>query len=141
MIRLKIDLLKITGAKTFTAKDGTACIAFPLEANNVFITPKGAHNLTLTLMDNKQGRDQYDQDGFCTVDVGKDRRLAGERGPILGNWSDLNRNNPQQGNRNPMGGVDRTASEAMVKRDNGAADGPDDADDIPFNRKPAPFQP
>lgn len=134
MIRLKIDLLKITGAKTFTAKDGTACIAFPLEANNVFIAPKGAHNLTLTLMQNKQGRDQYDQDGFCTVDVGKDRRLAGERGPILGNWSDLNRNNPQQGNRNPMGGTDRTASEAMGKGQtsmHGAADESDE-ESIPF---------
>lgn len=134
MIRLKIDLLKITGAKTFTAKDGAACIAFPLEANNVFITPKGAHNLTLTLMENKQGRDQYDQDGFCTVDVGKDRRLAGERGPILGNWSDLNRNNPQQGNRNPMGGVDRTASEALGKKagERIVEQDDEDCDDVPF---------
>lgn len=48
--------------------------------------------------------------------------------------------------RNPMGGVDRTANEARKQpagqqRDNSATDGPDDSDDIPFNRKPAPFQP
>ena len=127
MIRLKIDLLKITGARTFTAKDGTACIAFPLEANNVYITPKGAHNLTLTLMDNKQGRDQYDQDGFCAVDVGKDRRLAGERGPILGNWKDLDLG----GSGNQRQGRDVPASEAMKKRDNQASE-PDDCDEIPF---------
>lgn len=130
MIRLKIDLLKLTGARTFTAKDGTACIGFPLEANNVFITPKGAHNLTLTLMDNKQGRDQYDQDGFCTVDVGKDRRLAGERGPIIGNWADLNGGQAVT-NRNPMGGVDRTAKEAMGKRQN-TTDDDGELDQIPF---------
>lgn len=135
MIRLKIDLLKITGARTFTARDGTACIGFPLEANNVFITPKGAHNLTLTLMDDKQGRDQYDQDGFCTVDVGKERRLAGERGPIIGNWADLDGGNQRQGRDVP-------ASEARMRsqqRDNSATE-PDDTD-IPFASKAAIFQP
>ena len=129
MIRLKIDLLKITGARTFTAKDGTACIAFPLEANNVYITPKGAHNLTLTLMDNKQGRDQYDQDGFCTVDVGKDRRLAGERGPILGNWADLDRGQRQGPGR------DVSAAEATRRTAPAPAQAtqPDDEEtDIPF---------
>ena len=137
MIRLKIDLTKLTGARTFTAKDGTPCIGFPLEANNVFITPKGAHNLTLTLMDNKQGRDQYDQDGFCTVDVGKDRRLAGERGPIIGNWADLNGGQTVT-NRNPMGGTDRTAAEAMPSRHQQAKQSgyqpqdDDDSDTIPF---------
>ena len=128
MIRLKIDLLKLTGARTFTARDGTACIGFPLEANNVFITPKGAHNLTLTLMDNKQGRDQYDQDGFCTVDVGKDRRLAGERGPIIGNWADLN--------NNQRGGRDIAAKDATYRGNKSApqttADDDEDDTTIPF---------
>ncbi len=129
MIRLKIDLLKLTGARTFTARDGTACIGFPLEANNVFITPKGAHNLTLTLMDNKQGRDQYDQDGFCTVDVGKDRRLAGERGPIIGNWADLNNN--QRGGRDVSAAEARQRS-APQQRDNSATEPDDDDGTIPF---------
>jgi len=138
MIRLKIDLLKITGAKTFTARDGTACIAFPLEANNVFISPKtGSHNLDLTLMRNRDGKDQYGKDGFCTVDVGKDRRLAGERGPILGNWEDLD-----GGNQRP--GRDVSAQEATRKappaRDNSASE-PDDFDNIPFRQKFTPFQP
>ena len=138
MIRLKIDLLKITGAKTFTAKDGTACIAFPLEANNVFISPKnGSHNLDLTLMRNRDGKDQYGKDGFCTVDVGKDRRLAGERGPILGNWEDLDGGNQRAGR-------DVSAQEATRKapaaRDNSASEA-DDFDNIPFRQKFTPFQP
>jgi hypothetical protein len=128
MISLKIDLLKITGARTFTAKDGSACIAFPLEANNVYITPKGAHNMQLTLMDNKQGRDQYGQDGFCTVDVGKDRRLAGERGPILGNWADLDRGQRQAPGR------DVSAAEATRRTAPAQATQPDDEeiDEVPF---------
>ena len=143
MIRLKIDLLKLTGARTFNAKDGTPCIGFPLAASNVFVGKNGAHYLDLTLMDNRDGVDQYGNNGFCTVDVGKERRLAGEKSPILGNWKDLDGGQPS-GNRNPMGGVDRTANEALGKpagqqRDNSAVE-PDDSD-IPFNRKPAPFQP
>ena len=128
MIRLKIDLLKITGAKTFTAKDGTACIAFPLEANNVFISPKnGSHNLDLTLMRNRDGKDQYGKDGFCTVDVGKDRRLAGERGPILGNWEDLDGGNQRQGR-------DVSAQEATRRTAPAAPVAPADEEetDIPF---------
>lgn len=130
MIRLKIDLLKITGAKTFTAKDGTPCIAFPLEANNVFISPKnGSHNLDLTLMRNRDGKDQYGKDGFCTVDVGKDRRLAGERGPILGNWEDLD-----GGNQRP--GRDVSAQEATRKSQPATRPAPpaddEDSDSIPF---------
>ena len=48
-------------------------------------------------------------------------------------------------NRNPMGGTDRTAAEVTRKpvgqqtRDNSASDGPDDSDDIPFNRMNRPF--
>ena len=130
MIRLKIDLLKITGAKTFTAKDGTACIAFPLEANNVFISPKtGSHNLDLTLMRNRDGKDQYGKDGFCTVDVGKDRRLAGERGPILGNWEDLDGGNQRQGRDVPAAEATRKSQPAT--RPAPPADD-EDSDSIPF---------
>jgi single-strand DNA-binding protein len=49
------------------------------------------------------------------------------------------REEDQHSRRNPMGGVDRTANEAMGKRDNGGSE-PDDGE-IPFMRKPAPFQP
>jgi hypothetical protein len=131
MIRLKIDLLKLAGARTFTAKDGAECIGFPLKPNNVFVGKNGAHYLDLTLMDNRDGVDQYGNNGFCTVDVGKERRMAGEKSPILGNWKDMDGGGQ---------GRDVPASEAMRKpagqhqaaKQDGYA--PDDSDDseIPF---------
>lgn len=46
---------------------------------------KGTY-MSLTLMENREGLDQYGNAGFIVQDLGKDRRLAGERGPIIGNW-------------------------------------------------------
>jgi hypothetical protein len=45
--------------------------------------------LNLTLLDNREGTDQYGNDGMIVQDLGKDRRLAGEKGPILGNWKHI----------------------------------------------------
>ena len=42
--------------------------------------------LSLTLMENRDGKDDYGNDGFIVQDIGKERREAGERGPIVGNW-------------------------------------------------------
>ena len=113
MIRTKIDLLKLNGVKPFTAKDGTAFLAIPIEANGIYVGAKCTY-MELTLMDNRDGRDQYDNDGFTVLDIGKARREAGEKGPILGNWKQLD-GAPASGNRNPMGGTDRTAAEATRK--------------------------
>lgn len=137
MIRLKLNLRKLTDFRTFTGKDGVEYAAFPIKANAIYMTEKTA-SMDVTLMDNRDGPDQYGNDGFATLDLGKERRLAGERGPILGNWKDLD-GGRAVANRNPMGGVDRTANEAIGKRDNGGSE-PDDGE-IPFAPKPAPFQP
>lgn len=50
---------------------------------------KNGKYLDLVLFENKNGPDQYGNDGFVTQDIGKERRQAGERGEILGNWKDL----------------------------------------------------
>jgi hypothetical protein len=42
--------------------------------------------LDVVFFENKNGLDQYGNNGFVTQDIGKERRLAGERGPIIGNW-------------------------------------------------------
>lgn len=47
---------------------------------------KNGKYLALTLFENKNGRDQYGNDGFVSQDLGKDRRMKGEKGPILGNF-------------------------------------------------------
>lgn len=49
----------------------------------------GGKYLALTLFDNKNGVDQYGYHGFVTQDIGKERRDAGERGPIVGNWKEV----------------------------------------------------
>lgn len=66
MIRLKIDVKKIIKAHLYTGKTATY--------------------LDCTLKDNRDGKDQYGNDGFIVQDVGKEAREAGERGPIIGNW-------------------------------------------------------
>jgi hypothetical protein len=128
MIRLKLNLRKLTDFRTFTGKDGIEYAAFPIKANAIYITEKTA-SMDVTLMDNRDGPDQYGNDGFATLDLGKDRRLAGERGSILGNWKDLDSGNQRQGRDVP-------ASEAMKKRDNQASE-PDDCDEIPFSPRHA----
>jgi hypothetical protein len=117
MQRLKIDFLKFTGAKRFMAKDGTEFVAIPLAANNIFIGTKTLSG-DVTLMDNRDGPDQYDNDGFASVDVGKARREAGERGPIIGNWKHIGERRSPNQNTAPPPTTDHV--------------GNDDVDDIPF---------
>jgi len=134
MIRLKLNLRKLTDFRTFTGKDGVEYAAFPIKANAIYMTDKTA-SMDVTLVSNRDGKDQYDNDGFATLDLGKERRLAGERGPILGNWKDLD----------AAIGRDIAAKDATYRgnksapqqRDNSAADGPDDSDEIPFNQRHA----
>lgn len=42
--------------------------------------------LNLVLWENRDGVDQYGNAGFVTQDLGKERREAGEKGAILGNY-------------------------------------------------------
>jgi hypothetical protein len=49
---------------------------------------KGTY-LNITLLENREGTDQYGNDGMIVQDIGKERREAGERGPILGNWKHI----------------------------------------------------
>jgi hypothetical protein len=112
MQSLKIDLLKLTGARPFTAKDGTAFVAIPLQANAVFVTDK-AQYLELTLIPNREGPDKYGYTGFAAVNLTKERREAGEKGPIIGNWKPI--------------GKAATAPPPVQ-----SAPATDDGDDIPF---------
>lgn len=71
MITLNIDVTKIDKTAIYDGKKGKY--------------------LALTLIENRDGTDQYGNDGFVTQDLGKERRLAGERGPILGNYKNLDK--------------------------------------------------
>lgn len=50
------------------------------------IEGKAGKYLELILNENKNGVDQYGNDGFVTQGVSKAAREAGQRGPIVGNY-------------------------------------------------------
>ena len=93
MIKLKIDVTKIKKEHIFEGKKGKY--------------------LSLTLLDNKDGRDQYGNDGFVVQQLSKEAFDSGERGAILGNWSKVE---PKE-----------DKPQAPVQYDNA-----DDDSDIPF---------
>lgn len=47
---------------------------------------KAGKYLDIALIENKDGTDQYGNDGFIAQSVGKEARERGEKGPIIGNW-------------------------------------------------------
>jgi len=69
MQRLKIDVTKIDKSALYKGAKGTY--------------------LDITLLDNRDGTDQYGNDGMIVQDIGRERREAGEKGPIIGNWKHL----------------------------------------------------
>lgn len=77
---------------------------------------KNGKYLALTLIKNKQGVDDYGNHGFVSQDLGKERRLKGERGPILGNYKEVGGFTGQK--------PQTTTSAAPTNLD--------EADDIPF---------
>lgn len=101
MIKISIDVTKISKDRLYigkTREDGT--------------TPK---YLSLTLVENKDGKDRFGNDGFVAEDVSKEERLAGVKGVIVGNWKKL-----EFGDRKPA----ETASAP-------APASPESSDDIP----------
>ena len=65
MIKVKIDVTKILKEHLFAGAKGTY--------------------LDATLLDNRDGEDQYGNHYIVVQEISKDARDAGERGPILGN--------------------------------------------------------
>ena len=110
MIKLKVDVKKIAKEHLFTGAKGTY--------------------LDLALIENKDGEDQYGNAGFIVQEVTKEQREAGVKGPIIGNFKHVGTGG-NGGNRNPMGGTDRTANEAM-RQPAGTTQADDETDDIPF---------
>ena len=72
---------------------------------------------SLVFFDNKDGPDQFGNDGFVTQDLGKERRMAGEKGPIIGNWKEV-------GTKSPTPSPARQESSVIVSME--------DDSDIPF---------
>lgn len=47
---------------------------------------KSGKYLDVTLIENKDGKDQYGNDGFVAQKASKAAYERGEKGPIIGNW-------------------------------------------------------
>lgn len=71
MIIAKIDVTKIDKAHIFKGQKGTY--------------------LDLVLIPNKDGVDQYGNDGFVSQGVSKEAREKGTKGTIVGNYRKINR--------------------------------------------------
>jgi hypothetical protein len=76
--------------------------------------------MDMVLFENRDGRDQYGNDGFVIQGIAKELRDAGERGPIIGNWKENDSQLPA-GESSESGAS--TASPAPSTQDQ---------DDIPF---------
>ena len=86
LYKLKIDLLKVTGAIKFTSKNGQEHIAIP--ASSLYMAPKASY-LDLDMRENRDGPDQYENTHMLTISPTKEQRLAKERTPIVGNAKTL----------------------------------------------------
>jgi hypothetical protein len=84
--KLKIDLLKVTGAIKFTSKNGQEHIAIP--ATSLYIGAKAAY-LDLDMRENRDGPDDYKNTHMLTISPTAAQRAAKERTPIVGNAKTL----------------------------------------------------
>jgi hypothetical protein len=117
--KLKIDLLKVTGARKFTAKDGSEHVAIP--ATSLYMG-KGAY-LDLDMRGNREGEDQYGNTHFIAISPTKEQRMAKEKTPIIGNAKTLTfGDTPQQPQRQQTAAAPKPSSDAFD----------DEVDDLPF---------
>ena len=89
LLKLKIDLMKVTGASKITAKNGKEYLAIDLSENSVFVGQKGGVYLDLDMRENRDGVDQYENTHMLTISPTKEQREAKERTPIVGNAKTL----------------------------------------------------
>ena len=79
-ITLKIDVSKISKGDLYQGKKGVY--------------------LDAILWENRDGQSQYGDDGYITQGISKEKRDAGERGPIIDNWRHLDTKGGKSSNRN-----------------------------------------
>lgn len=73
-IKLKIDVSKISKADLYQGKKGIY--------------------LDAVLYENRDGQSQFGDDGYIVQGISKEKREAGERGPIIGNWRHMENAKP-----------------------------------------------
>jgi hypothetical protein len=116
--KLKIDLLKVTGARKFTAKDGSEHIAIP--ATSLYIGAKAAY-LDLDMRENRDGPDDYENTHMLTISPTAAQRAAKERTPRVGNAKTLTFGTSSASSAAPRQAAQKDAS--WIE---------DDSQDVPF---------
>ena len=81
MIKLNIDVTRIPKERIKPGKKGKY--------------------IDLILVTNKNGPDQFGNDGFISMDVTKEERESGTRGEIVGNWKELSKGGQSQARPRP----------------------------------------
>ncbi len=60
----------------------------------IFAGKKGKY-IDITFHENKDGPNEYGDDGFVTQSLPREMREAGEKNPIIGNWRHVQRKAPR----------------------------------------------
>jgi hypothetical protein len=81
----------------------------------VRLTKRGDRKFDFRLVRNKDGKDDYGNDGFVAQVVPKDKRDKVKQGPIVGNWKDWG-----------------ASTSAKAHESKPAAAATDDTDQVPF---------
>lgn len=100
IIKANIGLNKIEGARVAKDKTGADCVIIPVKSANIFVSDKGGIYLNLDILENKQGEDQYGNTHMIKLDIGQERRNAGEQSPIVGNCKTKHFGNQPQSSGN-----------------------------------------
>lgn len=70
------------------------------------IPGKSGKYVGMAFIANKGGPDQYGNDGFVVQEISEERRDAGERAPIIGNWREIKKKSSVPPGK-PQGPADR----------------------------------
>jgi len=130
MIKLKIDLTKLTGARLMTSKSGKPIVVIDLENSRTFQAKSGAVYADLCVVERKEVG-EYGDTHFIAEDVSKEERQGGVKGAIVGNGKELGRPSDWQ---QPRGREAQPQRREPVKREtiDDVFTGEEDIDSIPF---------
>jgi hypothetical protein len=96
MIKLKIDLTKLTGAKLMQSKSGKPILVIDLENSRTFQAKSGAVYADLCVVERKEVG-EYGDTHFIAEDVSKEEREDGVKGAIVGNGKELEKRQQSRG--------------------------------------------
>jgi len=88
--------------------------------------------IDLVLFENREGPDQYGNDGFVAVDVTQEERKQGVKGPIIGNWKHLGERSSSRPQGEHPGKPARPKPAPPARRPRADPDPDAPEDDIPF---------